>query len=230
MGLSGCSCMPESLSRRSPTNRCPWYTVRPLAGKAGTITVMTPPRCSSRASLTGPILPVSVESKVEQYLKKICRGLRACSQSRAARELATALEAGVERDLSATTMASAFSSAALSWGDNNPSGMPIICTQRIPPRTRLLARSVAPVKSSAMAPNTMDMSSLSVVVGCLGQVDAGEPLVDLDHRGVVLTAEACPPGRSELLQRAGRHRCRQGEFTPGVMHEIQVLDEDVHGE
>jgi hypothetical protein len=51
------------------------------------------------------------------------------------------------RDLSATTTASASIVAAAS----SP-GTPIVCTARMPARTRLLARSVAPVKSSAMQP------------------------------------------------------------------------------
>ena len=33
--------------------------------------VMPPPVASLKAAATGPILPVGVESKVEQYLKKI---------------------------------------------------------------------------------------------------------------------------------------------------------------
>ena len=38
------------------------------------------PRDSSSASATGPMLPAGVESKVEQYLKKICRAPAARSQ------------------------------------------------------------------------------------------------------------------------------------------------------
>src|SRR5262245_47961488 len=52
------------------------------------------------------------------------------------------------RDLSATTTAS----TSVGIG---ASGTPIVCTVRIPPRTRVLARSVAPVKSSAMQPRSM---------------------------------------------------------------------------
>src|SRR5690349_2170151 len=48
------------------------------------------------------------------------------------------------RDLSATTTASASATGAC--------GTPIVCTTCMPARTRLLARSVAPVKSSAMQP------------------------------------------------------------------------------
>src|SRR3954469_24067455 len=54
------------------------------------------------------------------------------------------------RDLRATTTASTASrSGAL--------GTPIACTTRMPERTRLLARSVAPVKSSAMQPRNTVM-------------------------------------------------------------------------
>ena len=53
---------------------------------------------------------------------------------------------GMVRDLSATTMASASVS-------NGAVGTPMACTTRMPARTRLLARSVAPVKSSAMQPS-----------------------------------------------------------------------------
>ncbi|MCY1368410.1 hypothetical protein D9M69_553890 [compost metagenome] len=51
------------------------------------------------------------------------------------------------RDLSATTTASTSASSG-------PAGTPMVCTTRMPARTRLLARSVAPVKSSAMQPST----------------------------------------------------------------------------
>ena len=54
--------------------------------------------------------------------------------------------AGLVRDLSATTTAS--TSAA-----SGPAGTPMVCTTRMPERTRLLARSVAPVESSAMQPS-----------------------------------------------------------------------------
>jgi hypothetical protein len=64
---------------------------------------MSAPLRASRASATGPILPASVESKVEQYLKKTCGAPRARSASKAAVESATASWAGIERLLSATT-------------------------------------------------------------------------------------------------------------------------------
>ena len=37
--------------------------------------------------------------------------------------------------------------------DAPAAGTPMVCTTRMPARTRLLARSVAPVKSSAMQPS-----------------------------------------------------------------------------
>ena len=55
--------------------------------------------------------------------------------------------AGMVRLFSATTIASTSSSAIVA------SGTPIVCTVRRPLRTRLFARSVAPVKSSAMQPS-----------------------------------------------------------------------------
>jgi hypothetical protein len=48
------------------------------------------------------------------------------------------------RDFSATTMASASTADA---------GTPMVCTVRMPLRTSVLARSVAPVKSSAIQPS-----------------------------------------------------------------------------
>src|SRR5258706_13685717 len=55
------------------------------------------------------------------------------------------------RVFSATTRASTPSGTG-------PDGWPSISTVRMPWRTRALARSVAPVKSSAMAPRTADMA------------------------------------------------------------------------
>jgi hypothetical protein len=51
------------------------------------------------------------------------------------------------RDFSATTTASACGAA--------PFGMPMVCTVCMPRRVSVLARSVAPVKSSAMQPSIM---------------------------------------------------------------------------
>ena len=71
------------------------------------------PMASASASATGPILPASVESKVEQYLKMVCWQSWACSQARAASDWATASAAGMVRDFSATTPAWAAGSAAV---------------------------------------------------------------------------------------------------------------------
>lgn len=69
MGVSGWLRMPLSLSRTSPTNRWPLKTVRWLSGKAGVAMVKSQSRASISASVTGPMLPRAVLSKVEQYLK-----------------------------------------------------------------------------------------------------------------------------------------------------------------
>ena len=66
---------------------------------------------SASASPTGPILPSGVESKVEQYLKTICRQPCRRSQSSAASDCATASAAAIERLFSATTPASMSSPA-----------------------------------------------------------------------------------------------------------------------
>ena len=51
------------------------------------------------------------------------------------------------RDLSATTTASTSSASGAA-------GTPMVWMVRMPPRTSMLARSVAPVKSSAMQPSS----------------------------------------------------------------------------
>ena len=61
--------MPLSDNRTSPTNRWPKNTVRPASGNAGQTGANLAPSASSNASATGPMLPRSVESKVEQTLK-----------------------------------------------------------------------------------------------------------------------------------------------------------------
>ncbi len=99
--------------------------MRSLAGKAGQASAKPHRSASTSASATGPILPASVLSKVEQYLKKNCRHPAACSQRSAARLSRTASPAGTVRDFSATTTASA--------SGGGPSGTPISCTVRIPP-------------------------------------------------------------------------------------------------
>ena len=44
--------------------------VRPVSGKAGQAIVNEASKSAMKASITGPMLPSSVESNVEQYLKK----------------------------------------------------------------------------------------------------------------------------------------------------------------
>lgn len=69
IGLSGCFSIPDSLSSTPFTKRWPCTTVRPFCGRAGQWTITGVRRSFINASLTGPILPVGVESNVEQYLK-----------------------------------------------------------------------------------------------------------------------------------------------------------------
>src|SRR5208282_4534493 len=99
------------------------------------------------------MLPASVESKVEQYLKKYCLAPVAASHVSAASDCATASSAAMARVLSATTIASTPSGT-------RRVGTPIICTVRMPWRTSVFARSVAPVRSSAIAPSRIVMSRL----------------------------------------------------------------------
>src|SRR5947208_2905058 len=81
--------------------------VRLLVGKAGHAIAKDSLSASSNASATGPILPASVESNVEQYLKKNWTVPESRSQVSAASDIATASADGIERDLSAMTTASA---------------------------------------------------------------------------------------------------------------------------
>src|SRR5215813_6560299 len=136
--------------------------VRLFSGKAGQAIVKVSPRSASSASATGPMLPASVESKVEQYLKTYCRAPAARRLASTARDIATASAAGIVRDLSATTIASASGSGAPA------SGTPIAWTVRIPWRTSVFARSVAPVRSSAMQPR-------SRVPAAMRRATAGDP-------------------------------------------------------
>src|SRR6478735_9800388 len=99
--------MPDSDSSTSTTKRWLLKIVRPFSGKAGQNKVKSEPKASSNESATGPILPSSVESNVEQYLKKICRAPARRSQASASRLVATALAAGIVRLFCATTTASA---------------------------------------------------------------------------------------------------------------------------
>ena len=105
------------------------------------------------------MLPASVESKVEQYLKKYCRVPARLSAPNAASDCATASAAGIVRDFRATTIASASGSGA------PVAGTPITCTVRMPPRTSMLARSVAPVRSSAMQPSSGPRVSAALIAG-----------------------------------------------------------------
>src|SRR6185369_5758641 len=98
-----------------------------------------------------------------------------------------------------------------------PCGTPIVCTQRRPPRTSVLARSVAPVKSSAIAPSR---SGAIGSVLLLWQRDARE---HFDHRGVVLAAEARARGLHEHLMRSRRQRQRKLGGARGVEHQAEVL-------
>jgi hypothetical protein len=71
------------------------------------------------------MLPASVLSKVEQYLKKICRAPAPSSASQAARLSDTACCTGAVRDLSATTNASASGDADASPCRSAAGGTPI---------------------------------------------------------------------------------------------------------
>jgi len=92
-------------------------------------------------------LPSSVESNVEQYLKKKCSAPAFLSASAAASDWATASVAGLVRDLSATTTASA------SERSTSRSGTPAVWMTFMPSRASINERSVAPVRSSAMHPS-----------------------------------------------------------------------------
>ena len=89
--------------------------------------------------MTGPILPASVESKVEQILNSTWPAPRPRSHFSAARERATARPASIDRLFSDTTTASTSGSARSS------DGTPMVCTVRRPQRVSVLARSEAPV-------------------------------------------------------------------------------------
>jgi hypothetical protein len=91
-------------------------------------------------------LPASVESKVEQYLKKKRTQPAACNAFSASSDCETASVAGMDRVLSATTTAS------ISSGIVPLAGTPMVWMVRMPPLTSMPAMSVAPVKSSAITP------------------------------------------------------------------------------
>jgi hypothetical protein len=90
-------------------------------------------------------LPCCVESKVEQYFQKNRCAPARRNHASAARVSATASATGSVRHFSAT-----ISIAAVSTG--GPSGTPIRSDTGTPDRASNPARSVAPVRSSAMAP------------------------------------------------------------------------------
>src|SRR6476619_884170 len=151
--------MPDSESSTGPTKRYPLKSFRPFFGKAGQKIVKSPPISSSNASATGPMLPAEVESKVEQYLKKRCRQPAARKKRAAARDCRTASDARIERVFSAKTTASA---SAASAGSRPASGKPIRSMVLRPEATRVSARSLAPVKSSATDPKRRDIIGLLV--------------------------------------------------------------------
>ena len=151
MGVSGWFFIPLSLSSTSPTNKWPLNTVRWLSGNAGVAMVKGQFSASINASVTGPILPRTSPlyqlSKVEQYLKYTCLTCCSCNHAKASSDCFTASAGAMVRDFSATT-------TALQSAGSELVGTPMVCTTRIPARTKLLAKSVAPVKSSAMQPNS----------------------------------------------------------------------------
>ena len=100
---------------------------------------MASPESARSASITGPILPASVESKVEQILNSTCEAPRPRIHFSAARDFATACDASIERLFSDTTTASTSGSFRSS------DGTPMVCTVRSPQRVSVLARSDAPV-------------------------------------------------------------------------------------
>ena len=139
IGLSGWSFIGLSSSGMSPTNRRPWNTVRLFSGNDGLTSTMPPPARARSASSTGPILPASVESKVEQILNRMWVAPRARSHCSASSDSVTACVAGIERLFSETTTASAAGRSRLSRGT------PMVCTVRRPFSDSMLARSDAPV-------------------------------------------------------------------------------------
>ena len=139
IGLSGWSLSGLSCSRRSPTNRWPWYTVRRFSGKDGLTRTTRSPVSAPKASVTGPMLPRSVESKVEQTFNRMCSAPRPSSHLAPATEVSTARAGSIERLFRATTTASTNGRARPSGGT------PMLWTVPRPWRVRALARSEAPV-------------------------------------------------------------------------------------
>lgn len=158
MGVRGWSAICVLDRSWSPIKRCPLKIVRPVSGKAGQAIVKSVSKVSISELITGPIFPSSVESNVEQYLKKNCLAPVIRSQSSVAVDWATASVAGMVRDFNATTTASTSGIGLLGLGT------PSSCTVLRPPRTNVFARSVAPVKSSAMHPRIGVMVDLPELV------------------------------------------------------------------
>ena len=102
------------------------------------------------ASVTGPMLPSLVESKVEQYLKINCLHPASLSQFRAFKLSVIASFIGIVLVFKAITAASVFCSFA-SLDDNF--GTPAYIETCIPDFFRLFAISDEPVKSSPIIPN-----------------------------------------------------------------------------
>ena len=94
--------------------------------------VKSAPSASSSASATGPILPAGVESKVEQYLKKICPAPAPAARRARSSDMATASAPGCVRDFSAITTASA--------SGIGPAGMPIVCTVLMPAAASIIGQ------------------------------------------------------------------------------------------
>ena len=94
------------------------------------------------------MFPVSVESKVEQYFQYSCLAPPAANQSAAIEQSFTAFSTGSVRHLSAT----------ISISDSPPDGLvgrPKCSVTDAPLRLSSPAKSVAPVKSSAIQPSFM---------------------------------------------------------------------------
>ena len=95
--------------------------------------------------------------KSERYLKKRCRQPAARKKRAGRRDCRTASDARIERVFSAKTTASA---SAASAGGRPASGKPIRSMVLRPEATRVSARSLAPVKSSATDPKRRDIIGL----------------------------------------------------------------------
>ena len=106
MGFNGWCAIEVSDSSRSPRTGAPGRRCGRAPGEAGQMRVMRAPAASSRASATGPMLPASVESNVEQYLKYTRSVPRPVSHRCTRRDWATASPGSIVRLFSATTTAS----------------------------------------------------------------------------------------------------------------------------